>query len=47
MSIDDDEKRENTSVKNSLMKKTKIKNEFDREQIKKKKRKKSKKKNLH
>ena len=45
MSIDDDEKRENSSVKNSLMKKAKIKNEFDGEQIK-KKRKKSK-KNLH
>ena len=36
MSIDDDEKRENTSVENSLMKKVKIKNKSNREQKKKK-----------
>ena len=29
ISIDDDEKRENTSVKNSLMQKVKTKNEFN------------------
>ena len=29
MSIDDDEKRENASVENSLMKKVKIKNESE------------------
>ena len=32
MSIDDDEKSENASVKNSLMKKVKTKNEFEGEQ---------------
>ena len=32
MSIDDDEKRENASTKNSLMGKVKIKNESDGEQ---------------
>ena len=32
--IDDDEKRENASVENSLMKKVKIKNEFEEEQKK-------------
>ena len=32
MSINDDEKRENASVENSLMKKIKIKNEFEGEQ---------------
>ena len=32
MLIDDEEKRENASVENSLMKKMKIKNEFDGEQ---------------
>ena len=32
MLIDDEEKRENASVENSLMKKVKIKNEFDGEQ---------------
>ena len=37
MSIDDDEKKQNASVENSLMKKVKIKNEFEREQKKKKK----------
>ena len=31
ISIDDDEKREHTSVKNSLMQKVKIKNEFNRD----------------
>ena len=31
MSIDDDKKRENASVGNSLMKKVKIKNEFEEE----------------
>ena len=36
MSIDDDEKRENAKVENSLMKKVKIKNESKREQKKKK-----------
>ena len=36
MSIDDDKKRENASVENSLMKKVKIKNEFEREQKNKK-----------
>ena len=39
MSIDNDEKRENASVENSLMKKVKIKNEFEGEQKKKKKKK--------
>ena len=34
MSIDDDKKRENASVENSLMKKEKAKNEFEREQKK-------------
>ena len=34
MSIDDDEKRENASTENSLMKKLKIKNEFERQQKK-------------
>ena len=34
MSIDDDEKRENASIENTLMKKVKIKNEFDGEQKK-------------
>ena len=34
MSIDDDEKRENASIENSLMKKVKIKNEFEEEQEK-------------
>ena len=34
--IDDDEKRENASVENSLMKKVKIKNEFEGEQKEKK-----------
>ena len=29
MLIDDDEKRENASVENSLMKKVKVKNEFE------------------
>ena len=43
MLIDDDKKRENTSVKNSLMKKVKIKNEFEGEQ----KQYKEVKKNLH
>ena len=37
MSIDNDEKRENAIVENSLMKKVKIKNEFEGEQKKKKK----------
>ena len=32
MLIDDEEKRENARVENSLMKKVKIKNEFDGEQ---------------
>ena len=32
MLIDDEEKRENASVENSLMKEVKIKNEFDGEQ---------------
>ena len=32
--IGNDEKRENTSVKNSLMEKVKMKNEFEREQKK-------------
>ena len=32
MSIDDDQKRENASVENNLMKKVKIKNEFEGEQ---------------
>ena len=36
MSIDDDKKRENASFENSLMKKVKIKNEFEGEQKKKK-----------
>ena len=35
MSIDDDKKRENASFENSLMKKVKIKNEFEGEQKKK------------
>ena len=34
MSIDDDENRKNASVENSLMKKVKIKNEFEGEQKK-------------
>ena len=34
MSIDDDKKRENGSVKNSLMNNLKIKNEFEEEQEK-------------
>ena len=34
MSIDDDEKRENASIENSLMKKLKIKNEFEGQQKK-------------
>ena len=34
MSIDDDKKRENVSIENSLMKKVKRKNEFDEEQEK-------------
>ena len=38
MSINDDEKRENASVENSLMKKIKIKNEFEGEQKKNKRR---------
>ena len=37
MSIDDDKKRENASVENSLMKKEKAKNELERGQKKKKK----------
>ena len=37
MLIDDDKKRENASVENSLMKKVMTKNEFEREQKKKKK----------
>ena len=37
ISIDDDKKRENASIENSLMKKVKIKNEFAGEQKKKKK----------
>ena len=41
ISIDDDKKRENASIENSLMKKVKIKNEFAGEQKKKKKRKRS------
>ena len=32
MLIDDDKKRENASVKNSLVKKVKIKNEFEEKQ---------------
>ena len=44
MSIDDDKKRENASVENSLMKKVKIKNEFEREQTNKKKKTKKKRK---
>ena len=44
MLIDDDEKKQNASVENSLMKKVKIKNEFEREQKKKKLKKKKKKK---
>ena len=32
MMIGNDEKRENTSVENSLMEKVKMKNEFEREQ---------------
>ena len=36
MSIDDDKKRENASFENSLMKKVKIKNEFEGEQKEKK-----------
>ena len=36
MLIDDDEKRENASVGNSLMKKVKIKNESEEEQEQKK-----------
>ena len=32
MSIDDDQKRENASVENNLMKKVKIKNKFEGEQ---------------
>ena len=43
MSIDDDEKRKNASIENSLMKKVKIKNEFEEEQEKIKRNK----KNLH
>ena len=39
MLIDNDEMRENASVENSLMKKVKIKNEFEGEQKKKKNRK--------
>ena len=35
MSIDDDKKRENASVENSLMKKIKIKNEFEEELLRK------------
>ena len=42
MSIDDDKKRENASVENSLMKKVKIKNEFEREQTNKQKKQKKK-----
>ena len=34
MSIEDDKKRENASVENDLMKKVKIKNEFEGEQKK-------------
>ena len=34
ISIDDDEKRENASIENSLMKKLKIKNEFEGQQKK-------------
>ena len=34
MSIDDDKKRENVSIENSLMKKVKRKNEFEEEQEK-------------
>ena len=34
MLIDDDKKRENASVKNSLVKKVKIKNEFEEKQEK-------------
>ena len=34
MLIDDDEKRENASVENSLMKKVKVKNEFEEEREK-------------
>ena len=34
MSIGDDEKRENASIENSLMKKLKIKNEFEGQQKK-------------
>ena len=37
MLIDNDEKRENASTGNGLMKKVKIKNEFEGEQQKKKK----------
>ena len=37
ISIDDDKKRENASIENSLVKKVKIKNEFAGEQKKKKK----------
>ena len=32
MSIDDDKKRENASIENSLMKKVRRKNEFEEEQ---------------
>ena len=46
ISIDDDKKRENASIENSLMKKVKIKNEFEGEQ-KKIKRKRSKKLTLN
>ena len=34
MSIDDDEKRDNASFENSVMKKVKIKNEFEKRQEK-------------
>ena len=34
MSIDDDEKRQNASAENNLMRKVQIKNEFEREQKK-------------
>ena len=43
MSIDDDKKRKNASVENSLIKKVKIKNEFEGKQKKKKQKKKNKK----
>ena len=41
MLIDDDEKRENASVENSLMKKVKVKNEFEEERDKNLKKKKN------